>query len=309
MSSTTYDYPLSNLGKTTMSGGTPPTISVIMPVYNGMPYLPMAIDSIIGQTVTDWELIIIVNGRQKDNSAECAQSYADKDSRIKLLFEPKQGISFATNTGIAHARGKFLAMMDQDDVSLAHRFELQIQLLLSNPHIAVVGGYYQTCNADGIIDPVVHTWSVHSNSMARFKLLMLDVPIPHNLAMTRKSKVMQAGLYRETAAQDPDLWFRLVECGEFRSIARVLLYYRRHGNNTSKNPERFENHIKIASQFLLNRLFGRARFDISDAHSVGYKTALKLTIGAYRMVRVLYLLVWVILPERISAALPWKKRK
>jgi len=106
-----------------------PKVSVIMPVFNGEQGIREAIDSILGQTYSDFEFLI-VNDRSTDGSESIINEYARHDARIVLLHNGKEkGIVGALNTGLENARGEYLARMDADDISVPARFEKQLRFL------------------------------------------------------------------------------------------------------------------------------------------------------------------------------------
>lgn len=107
-------------------------ISIIMPLYNGEKYLRQCIDSILSQTVSDWELIIVNDG-SVDSSLEICSSYAQKDSRIKVITQENAGVSAARNNALAHASGKYVAFIDCDDMYTPDHLEVLLDLLKSNP--------------------------------------------------------------------------------------------------------------------------------------------------------------------------------
>ena len=115
-----------------------PEISVILPFYNAEKTLGKAIESILNQTFSDFELIL-VNNNSNDKSIEKARDFAKRNSRIILLSEEKQGVAFAMNCGLQHARGKFLARMDADDIAVLTKLEKQYHYLKENPEIDFVG--------------------------------------------------------------------------------------------------------------------------------------------------------------------------
>jgi glycosyltransferase involved in cell wall biosynthesis len=115
-----------------------PEISVILPLFNAEKTLESAIKSILNQSFHDFELLL-VNNNSTDKSLSIAKNLAEKDSRIFILNEKNQGVANAMNCGLRNARGKFIARMDADDISMPHRFEKQMQFLNSNPEIGLVG--------------------------------------------------------------------------------------------------------------------------------------------------------------------------
>ncbi|MCF6356663.1 MAG: glycosyltransferase [Draconibacterium sp.] len=115
-----------------------PKVSVILPFFNAEKTLKAAIKSILKQSFYDFELLLI-NNNSTDSSFTIANSFAEKDSRIRLLIEKKQGVANAMNCGLKNARGKFIARMDADDISMPRRLEKQLQYLNNNPEIDFVG--------------------------------------------------------------------------------------------------------------------------------------------------------------------------
>ena len=102
-------------------------ISVIMPCYNGESYIAEAIESVIGQTVTDWELIVTDDG-STDGSADIIRAYAEADRRITYIATPNLGAAHARNTGVTAARGEYIAFLDCDDIWLPDKLAKQLQL-------------------------------------------------------------------------------------------------------------------------------------------------------------------------------------
>ncbi len=123
-----------------MEKTTAPRVSVIMPMYNALPYLGEAIESIMTQTFQDWELLVI-DDASTDGSTEVAREYAAKDSRIRLLSNmtgtPGEGPT--RNTGIDAAQGEYVAMMDADDISLPTRLAEQVKFMDARPEVVLSG--------------------------------------------------------------------------------------------------------------------------------------------------------------------------
>ena len=117
-----------------------PLISVIMPVYNAANFLPQAIESILNQTYSHFEFIII-DDASKDNSWKIIKQYARKDNRIHAFKNHiNLGVSLTSNIGISKAKGKYLVRMDADDISFSDRIEKELKFLLNNPSVVAVGG-------------------------------------------------------------------------------------------------------------------------------------------------------------------------
>lgn len=200
-----------------------PRISVVMSVYNGEKYLEEAIQSILRQTYQDFEFII-VNDCSTDKTSEILKSF--KDSRIKVINNPENmGLTKSLNKGVKNAKGKYIARMDADDISLPHRFETQIKFLEENPEYALVGSsFYQ-------IDDTGKTvfWT---------KVLIRDAEIRrdlkrqnwfgHGSVLIRKSAFIECNGYDEDFkyAQDYDLWLRISERFKIANIEEPLYCWR-----------------------------------------------------------------------------------
>ena len=125
-----------------------PLVSVVMPVFNREKFLAEAIESILSQTVTDFELIIVDDG-STDGSAEIIRAYAERDSRIRFIqLSENTGNASARNAGIAVACGDYIAGMDSDDISLPERLQQQVEFLESHPEIDAVGVGTRIVNED-----------------------------------------------------------------------------------------------------------------------------------------------------------------
>jgi len=210
-----------------------PTISVLMAVYNGQEYLRAAIDSILTQTFTDFEFIIIDDG-STDQSLSILKEYQANDKRIKLVSRPNKGLTKSLNEGIALAKGLYIARMDSDDVALPERFAVQSKFMQANPDVACVGGQYELIDDAG---RYLTTMSVPLDDK-KLQELALDgyTSICHPCAMMLRSSVEKAGGYCEDflTTQDLDLWLRLGEIGKLANVPETILKYRLHPESVSE---------------------------------------------------------------------------
>ncbi|MCK9299999.1 MAG: glycosyltransferase family 2 protein [Bacteroidales bacterium] len=124
-------------------------ISIITPCYNSVDFIPQAIDSVIAQTYTDWEMIV-VDDNSRDNSAEIIQEYCRKDSRIRYIQteRPSGSPTLPRNIGLEHARGRFIAFLDSDDVWLPGKLEEQLSLFQEDK-VAIVYSDYEKISEEG----------------------------------------------------------------------------------------------------------------------------------------------------------------
>ena len=125
-----------------------PLISVIMAVYNGEKYLRESIKSILKQTCTDFEFVIINDGSY-DRTGEILDEFAKVDKRIKVIQQENKGLAQSLNNGIQMARGEFIARMDADDIALPNRLEAQSRAMLKNKRIGLCHSLFGLINDEG----------------------------------------------------------------------------------------------------------------------------------------------------------------
>ena len=118
----------------------PGMVSIVMPCYNGEDFIKETIDSVLKQTYTNWELLVIDDG-SKDDSPSIVNKYASDDSRIKLIKQQNAGSAVARNNGIRHSKGQFLALLDSDDIWLPGFLESQIRFIRQKGAVCVCSSY------------------------------------------------------------------------------------------------------------------------------------------------------------------------
>lgn len=210
-----------------------PVVSVLLPVYNTPNvFLKECIESILTQTFTDFELII-VNDASTDISVETTVlSYDDKRIRYYKNKE-NMGISRTRNKLLDLADGTYLAIMDHDDVSLPTRFEKQVSYLNNHPDVGVVSSKIRQIPGNKETNPPIENKDIEL-------ALMKYCVIMHPASMVRKSVLIDNDIrYEETysPAEDYALWLRLIGHTKFHNIPEVLFLYRFHATNTSKTQK------------------------------------------------------------------------
>lgn len=197
-------------------------LSVVMPVYNGEKYLKEAIDSVLNQTYTDFELLIIDDG-SIDSSVEIINTI--KDSRIRLLKNEKnQGVAYTRNVGLKEAKGEFLAWMDCDDLAEPNRLEIQINYLKENLEVGICGTALKRFG-----DGTPHISQLFSNSEVIKAALLFYTSIRPATAMYRMKMVKKAQLKydpRLAIAEDYDFFFEASFHFPMKNINQVLYSYR-----------------------------------------------------------------------------------
>jgi glycosyltransferase involved in cell wall biosynthesis len=209
-----------------------PQISVIMPVYNSEEYLETAIESVLGQTFSNFEFIII-DDASTDSSNEIISKYAKKDKRIRLIRnESNQYIGRALNKAISFASTEILARMDSDDISMPNRLDLQYKTITETQQIAVVGCDIDIMNEKG--DSLgIRKYPAESSDLK--KSVFRHSPFAHPATMLRKKYVLEFGGYEpnKSPSEDLDLWIKLGSKYEFRSVPLPLFRYRFFSNSHS----------------------------------------------------------------------------
>lgn len=207
-----------------------PLVSVIMPVYNGEVYLSEAIESILSQTLSEYEFIIINDG-STDNSPKIISSYSDPRIR-SITHEKNCGLTHSLNVGLKTARGKYIARMDCDDISLPERFEKQVAFMDTHADIGVCGTWVY---AFGSSPEGAWHYPVDHDVI---KASMVFGPVfAHPSVMIRSDVLCNNDLYYNEElhyAQDFDLWIRLLNCTRGANIPEVLLKYRIHGSQIGR---------------------------------------------------------------------------
>jgi len=233
-----------------------PAVSVIMAVYNGARYLEQALESILNQTFEDFE-IIVVDDCSTDASWSICLKYESLDPRVTLLHnENNLGLTRSLNRALRVAKGKYIARMDADDVSLPQRFEKQVEYLDSKAEIGLVGTFYEEIDQEGNVrtnvvqfpsDPIIIQWR-----------MAFENPIPHPPIMVRKELLDLMGGYDERwdASQDYDLFTRLSRITKLGNYPRVLFRWRRHGESVSSthNDRQRKNALQISRTFICGAL-------------------------------------------------------
>ena len=204
-----------------------------MPVFNAERWLKQAVDSILEQTFTDFEFLIIDDG-STDNSLNILESY--DDSRINLVINPEnRGLINSLNHGLSLAKGEYIARMDADDISLPDRLSTQYGLMSEQLDTVVCSSNAEQIdhNQQPLGEMILPSNDPEIKTMLRFRC-----PLIHPASFFRKAAARQAGGYepKDIDAEDFGLWLRLSSLGKFTNIQKILLQYRIHENNVSSQP-------------------------------------------------------------------------
>ncbi|MGF1678892.1 MAG: glycosyltransferase family 2 protein [Candidatus Methylacidiphilales bacterium] len=214
-----------------------PKVSVLMAVYNGLPYLQQALDCTLNQTFKDFEFII-VNDASSDGTREVLEEYASRDPRIRLLHnEANLRQTASLNRGLAACRGEYLARIDADDLCPLHKLERQVGVMEAHPSVIMSGTNHTMIDPEGKL--IMHCTRPFTNEGMKWALFSI-CPVGGN-GMVRMDAMREAGGYNEDVKlpQDWDLCSRLFPKGLVIGIPEELYYVRIHpGQSTVQGIER-----------------------------------------------------------------------
>jgi glycosyltransferase involved in cell wall biosynthesis len=203
-----------------------------MAVRNGAAFLAEAIESVRAQTLRELELIVVDDG-STDGTPEILARFERQDPRIRVLREPGAGVSRARNAGCAEARGRYLAILDADDVALPHRLADQAVFLDTHPDVSVVGGGGILTDEHGA---ELGTAAYPADPAEARRLLESGAsPLIQSAATMRPEVFRAAGGYRPVmeVAQDYELWLRIAAVGRISNLPEPVVRYRIHGSQAS----------------------------------------------------------------------------
>jgi len=230
-----------------------PVVTVLMPAFNAQDHIEEAIKSILEQSFSDFELIVVNDGSTDTTEAKVRQFL---DERIVLINNlNNKGLVAALNEGLSIARGRFIARMDADDISCLDRLRQQVELMSSNPQVVLCGTWGETFGTG----PSTRMRPETESRLIRAAML-LDNSFIHSSVMMRKAILQDNQLeYRKVPAEDYDLWQRLADLGEVRNIPQILVRYRLHQGQIT---ERSKDAISLSAMHVryrqLENLLGRA---------------------------------------------------
>lgn len=211
-----------------------PLVSVIMPVYNSEKYIECAVNSIINQTYDNWELILVIDC-PTDGTVEIIKSL-NLDSRIKVFYnDENKGIAYSRNRAIKEACGKYVALLDDDDIATPWRLEEQVNYLEANIQIDAVGGDYFYIDEKGEIIDILKEKVVQEPKKVRVSLLFHNVLI-NGTMMIKKSVLTDNKIEYHNGMlgmEDFDFWIRLSKVAKIANLDKVFLQYRMHSENES----------------------------------------------------------------------------
>ena len=215
-------------------------LTVLMSVYNGEAYLAAAIESILRQTFTDFDFLII-DDASTDKSSIILEKFAKQDTRIKILTNQQNyGLAYSLRRGVEAAKTPWIARMDADDLAICDRLTKQMNYIKEHPEIDIIGSYALDINDNG---EVLGTRKVPLDHENIYRLIWTN-PLIHPTVLFRRSAIIKIGSYycktRQRIPEDYHLWFRACAAGlQFANLPEPLIYYRFSQENFVRNNLKF----------------------------------------------------------------------
>lgn len=220
-----------------------------MPCFNAEKYLSQAIESILTQTYSDFEFIIIYDN-STDNSIKLLSEYAKRDARIKVIINSTVlGLCNSLNKGVINANGKYIARMDADDISLPTRFEEQVRYLNAKSDCGIVGCFVEIIDGERGDRLGIRRYPLDDDKLK--EKIFFYSPFAHPAVLIRKTVFDAVGLYSEeySGCEDLELWFRAGRVFKFANIPKILLKYRYHQDSITFNKirrmEQLSNSLRL----------------------------------------------------------------
>jgi Uri superfamily endonuclease len=223
-----------------------PQVSVVMVVCNVDRFLPEAIESILSQTFSDFEFIILEFG-STDKTKDIVLGYSAQDKRIKLHEIPHCSLVEARNIACSLAQGRYIAIMDADDISLQERLQWEVDFMNSNSEVGLVGGAVEWINAAG------RSLGVHEVPCEDHAIKLAIVsrcPFWHPTVLVRRDALAFVGGYRNAFvfAHDYDMELRIAEHFQVANLQHVVVKYRIHSSQVTFRKQRLQTLCKLAAK-------------------------------------------------------------
>jgi glycosyltransferase involved in cell wall biosynthesis len=247
-----------------------PTVSVVIPVYNTERYIADTVNSILNQTFSDFELIILDDG-SKDRSPEILRELAAKDARIRLIVRENRGIVRTRNELLENCRGKYMAVNDADDLSQPERLAKQVEYMESHPECVLVGTRVMVMDPFGVPVHVAQQKLTHDEIEQELLGNGGGWALVQSAVMMRVDAARKIGGYRgedHNLCEDHDIFVRLAEVGKVANLPEPLVWYRRHHTSLTHThyQGRARKHVEV-KEFILKGAYERRGMKMPEGWS------------------------------------------
>jgi glycosyltransferase involved in cell wall biosynthesis len=244
-------------------------ISIILPAYNAAKFIQPAIESILQQTFTEFELIVVDDGSD-DDTLKILETFVQKDSRVLLIKSSHGGLSRALNQGIAIARYDWIGRMDADDIALSDRFQKQVDAIRASPEVVAWGTYAYHINSQGKTLSIARTGPTTEQEFHTQRQAGHLVQLIHPTVVLRKDVLMAVGGYKPEfePVEELELFDRMAAYGATLAIPEPLLRYRVHSGSVSM--QRF-----FVQRVLMRYVVARHRARLAGEAELSYEQFLQ----------------------------------
>ena len=206
-------------------------VSIVTPTYNCGKFITETIESVIGQTYKNWEMII-VDDCSKDNTQEIVKKYLKNDKRIKYIkFEKNQGAAIARNTAIREAKGRYIAFLDSDDLWSKDKLEKQINFMKKNSYSFTCTAYEQIDENNNLLNKIIRP-----KIKADYNRILLDCPVGNSTVMYNVDELGKFEVPNIRKRNDDALWLQILKKEKYiYGLNEILMQYRIRQNSISSN--------------------------------------------------------------------------
>jgi glycosyltransferase involved in cell wall biosynthesis len=246
-----------------------PKISIIIPAYNAMNYLPETMASVFNQTFDDFEVVVVNDGSTDETEKWASQI---KDVRVKLVSQANLGLAGARNTGIRESQGEYLAFLDADDVWESTKLAKQAQVLDTYPEVGLV--YTWVTYVDQQQKSTGRTVNYQFEGNVWSELIQRNLIECGSVAVVRRSCLERVGLFDEqlsslNVGEDWDMWLRIAAQYDFKVVKEPLVYYRQLAGSASKNWELVAKSLRA----VIEKAFNDAPLELLTLRNKSYGNA------------------------------------
>jgi glycosyltransferase involved in cell wall biosynthesis len=240
-----------------------PDVSILMPVYNGMPYVRQAIESVLAQTLPNWQCVIVNDG-SRDGTRDYLATLSDR--RFVTIDQENAGISAAINRGLEHCTARYIARLDADDIALPTRLAEQVAFLEARPDVALVGTQVVPMGSCGA-GSSLKLPTTHEDIMS--DLVAARHAVAHSSVMIRADILRQIGGYWDLSfGEEYDLMLRIGEVAKLANLDQVLLQYRVHQSSMNGSAmRRMRTSVLYACESARRRQVGMPPISFEDFQS------------------------------------------
>ncbi|MBW4513345.1 MAG: glycosyltransferase family 2 protein [Scytonematopsis contorta HA4267-MV1] len=219
-------------------------VSIIIPAFNALKYLPETLDTVLSQTFRNFEVLII-----NDGSTDGIEDWFSKitDPRVKIISQSNQGLAAARNTGIANAKGEYIAFLDADDLWDANKLEKQVYALENNPEVGLVYTWVLYINDTG--ESTGRLLKHQAEGDVWKQLTQYNFVECGSVAMVRRYCLETVGKFDPSlgsVVEDWDMWLRIATKYDFKAVKEPLVFYRQTSSSGSKNYAAMEKSLNLA---------------------------------------------------------------